>query len=83
MHVPFMKPPPDGYKSSAQRPQAQHGRYLVASDISQALVGRHAELFWPDDNLWYLIEIQEASVPVWSLLCARETGRQQLRKQQQ
>lgn len=33
-------------------------RYLCDHDIKEDLVGRHAELFWPDDNLWYLIEIQ-------------------------
>lgn len=33
-------------------------RYLMLEDIGDGLVGRHAELFWPDDNLWYLIEIQ-------------------------
>ncbi len=53
--------PPTGYKSSSSRPQAATGglvRYLCDHDIKEDLVGRHAELFWPDDNLWYLIEIQ-------------------------
>lgn len=62
--VPFMRPPPAGYKSSSSRPQAATGglvRYLCDHDIKEDLVGRHAELFWPDDNLWYLIEIQEVS----------------------
>eukprot|EP00198_Chlamydomonas_reinhardtii_P014339 XP_001703676.1 predicted protein [Chlamydomonas reinhardtii] len=60
--VPFMRPPPAGYKASSSRPQASTGgnvRYLMLEDIGDGLVGRHAELFWPDDNLWYLIEIQE------------------------
>lgn len=60
--VPFMKPPPPGYKASATRPQAAGARYLVATDIGPTLIGRHAELYWPDDNLWYLIEIQEVYV---------------------
>ncbi|KAG2494428.1 hypothetical protein HYH03_007480 [Edaphochlamys debaryana] len=63
--VPFMRPPPPGYKASSQKPQAATGglvRYLCQDDIGEALVGRHAELFWPDDNLWYLIEIQEVQV---------------------
>ncbi|GFH19198.1 uncharacterized protein HaLaN_16884 [Haematococcus lacustris] len=34
------------------------GCILTAADINLALVGRHAELYWPDDALWYLIEIQ-------------------------
>mmetsp|Transcript_40212 Transcript_40212/g.72224 ORF Transcript_40212/g.72224 Transcript_40212/m.72224 type:complete len:328 (-) Transcript_40212:84-1067(-) len=41
---------------SAPTPQAQ-GRLLTHADISQELKGRHAELFWPDDNLWYVITI--------------------------
>ncbi|GIL85117.1 hypothetical protein Vretifemale_13747 [Volvox reticuliferus] len=63
--VPFMRPPPAGYKPSSTRPQAATGglvRYLCPEDIREDLVGRHAELFWPDDNLWYLIEIQEVNV---------------------
>ncbi|KAG2434312.1 hypothetical protein HYH02_012334 [Chlamydomonas schloesseri] len=63
--VPFMRPPPAGYKASSSRPQASTGgnvRYLMLEDIGDGLVGRHAELFWPDDNLWYLIEIQEVYV---------------------
>ena len=38
-------------------PQAP-GRYLYGKDITPALKGKHAELFWPDDGMWYLIEIQ-------------------------
>ncbi|GFR44204.1 hypothetical protein Agub_g5387 [Astrephomene gubernaculifera] len=63
--VAFMRPPPAGYKPSSTRPQAATGglvRYLCPEDIREDLVGRHAELFWPDDNLWYLIEIQEVLV---------------------
>lgn len=65
-NVPFMRPPPPGYKASATRPQAQSlggdVHYLKPDDIKPDLVGRHAELFWPDDNLWYLIEIQNIEV---------------------
>ena len=38
------------------------GRLLMHTDISTALKGRRAELYWPDDNLWYLIEIQDVDV---------------------
>mmetsp|Transcript_1715 Transcript_1715/g.3843 ORF Transcript_1715/g.3843 Transcript_1715/m.3843 type:complete len:239 (+) Transcript_1715:182-898(+) len=38
------------------------GRLLVEADVGPALKGRQAELFWPDDNLWYLIEIQNINV---------------------
>ncbi len=37
------------------------GRLLTHSDINERLKGRRAELYWPDDNLWYLIEIHEVS----------------------
>ena len=33
------------------------GRKLVEKDVNGNLKGRQAELFWPDDNLWYLVEI--------------------------
>ncbi|PNH02542.1 PHD finger protein ALFIN-LIKE 1 [Tetrabaena socialis] len=33
------------------------GRLLKADDVSPALKGRQAELFWPDNQLWYLVEI--------------------------
>mmetsp|Transcript_13668 Transcript_13668/g.29330 ORF Transcript_13668/g.29330 Transcript_13668/m.29330 type:complete len:420 (-) Transcript_13668:692-1951(-) len=59
--VGFMKPPPAGFKDAAPRPQAA-GHYLYAGDITPRLSGRHAELFWPDDGMWYLIEIQEVSM---------------------
>ena len=37
------------------------GRLLTYADISQGLVGKRGELFWPDDNLWYLVEIHSVS----------------------
>ncbi|QDZ22681.1 alfin-like PHD finger protein [Chloropicon primus] len=38
------------------------GRLLTDNDVNLDLRGRQAELFWPDDNLWYLIEIQNVNV---------------------
>ena len=38
------------------------GRLLMFADISRALDGRLAELFWPDDNRWYLVEIQSVDL---------------------
>jgi len=38
------------------------GRLLTQNDVNLDLRGRQAELFWPDDNLWYLIEIQNVNV---------------------
>ena len=34
----------------------------MAADIGEHLRGRRAELFWPDDNLWYLIEVTGVDV---------------------
>ena len=34
------------------------GRLLTYQDIALDLQGRRAELYWPDDNLWYLISIE-------------------------
>ena len=53
----FLNPKPDGLKDSSDAPQVP-GKLLLDKDINEALVGRHAELFWPDDSSWYLIEIQ-------------------------
>lgn len=38
------------------------GRLLVGTDINQSLPGRHAELYWPPEQLWYLVEIQSVDV---------------------
>jgi hypothetical protein len=46
-----------GLQHSAKKPQAP-GRILVVTDINQGLVGRKAEMYWPDDRLWYLVEIR-------------------------
>lgn len=76
--VPFMRAPPAGYKASAQRPQAQafggETHFLTPADVKQDLVGRHAELFWPDDNLWYLIEIQSVDVATKEARVLYSTG---------
>ncbi len=40
------------------------GRLLTEDDVGQDLKGRQAELFWPDDNLWYLIEIQNVNAKI-------------------
>jgi len=34
------------------------GKLLTPADISPALNGRQAELYWPDDGKWYLVFIQ-------------------------
>eukprot|EP00798_Chlamydomonas_sp_ICE-L_P014781 gene14781-20831_t len=58
--IGFRSQPPLGFRESASKPQSpKPHKYLYLKDISSGLRGRHAELFWPDDKLWYLIEIQE------------------------
>lgn len=57
----FKNPPPVGFQQSARNPQGS-GRLLVSSDVSQSLPGRHAELYWPPEHLWYLVEIQSVNV---------------------
>ncbi|MEW5305346.1 MAG: hypothetical protein WDW38_005613 [Sanguina aurantia] len=59
--VRFRRPPPRDFKDSATKPQAP-GQFLGDADIGPGLIGRHAELWWPDDSLWYLIEIQEVDM---------------------
>ncbi|KAL4858177.1 3-dehydroquinate synthase [Chlorella vulgaris] len=48
---PFVRP---GYQAADQ--PLPTGRLLTAADVSPALSGRQAELFWPDDGKWYLIQ---------------------------
>ncbi|KDD72157.1 hypothetical protein H632_c3773p0, partial [Helicosporidium sp. ATCC 50920] len=60
--VPFTPLPLlPGLEHAAEQPQAP-GRLLTAADIGPGLVGRRAELYWPDNNLWYVIEIQSVDL---------------------
>lgn len=34
------------------------GRLLKREDIGAGLAGQLMELWWPDDNCWYLVEIR-------------------------
>lgn len=54
-HYHHSVPGVSGLQHAAEQPQAP-GRLLTRQDVTPALVGRKAELFWPDDNLWYLVE---------------------------
>lgn len=51
----------DGLQTSAAQPQAP-GTLLREADVNPSLIGRRAELYWPDDNLWYIIEIQSVDL---------------------
>jgi hypothetical protein len=35
---------------------------LLLPLLRMCLQGRQAEMFWPDDNMWYLIEIHRVNV---------------------
>lgn len=37
-------------------------KVLRNEDVTVALRGRRAQLFWPDDNLWYPVEIQNINL---------------------
>ena len=52
---------PPGLNASSRQLQ-RPGQMLQYADITPALRGRLAESWWPDDNLWYLIEIQDVNV---------------------
>ncbi len=51
----FVQPPP--YVASDT--PLPTGKVLTLDDVTPALKGRQAELFWPDDGKWYLVYIQE------------------------
>ena len=58
---------------SAPQPQLP-GRLLTAADIRPDLKGRQAEMFWPDDNMWYLIEIHVVDVASKTATIVYRTG---------
>jgi hypothetical protein len=55
-----------GLAHAAREPQAP-GRPLTEQDINQNLVGRIAEVYWPDEtnpsgSLWYLVKIESVDL---------------------
>lgn len=54
------KKPETGIAQASESP-LRSGRLLVHEDITPDLKGRDAELFWPDDMLWYLVQIQSVN----------------------
>jgi hypothetical protein len=38
------------------------GKLLTFDDVTPALVGKQAELFWPDDAKWYLVQFTDLVV---------------------
>ena len=48
-------------QASSQEPQGP-GRLLTQADVAAELRGRCGSLFWPDDGLWYFVEINDVDV---------------------
>lgn len=46
---------PQGRPTESKTPS---GKLITAADMTPDLKGRLAEMFWPDNALWYLVEIQ-------------------------
>eukprot|EP00210_Caulerpa_lentillifera_P009108 g8686.t1 len=70
--------PPVGMAHAANSPQST-GRLLTYHDIatsssSAKLAGHSAELFWPDDDLWYLIRISSVDPETKTAFIVYTTG---------
>jgi hypothetical protein len=44
------------------------------ADIRPDLQGRQAEMYWPDDNMWYLIEIHAVNASNKTAIIVYRTG---------
>jgi hypothetical protein len=55
---------------SPQRP----GRLLTVADIRPELKWRLAEMFWPDDGMWYVIEIHRVDLQDKTATIVYRTG---------
>lgn len=53
------------------------GRMLRASDIAPSLAGRFAELLWPDDALWYVVQIAAVDARAGTAQIIYSTGEQE------
>lgn len=47
---------------SLSEPGQLAGRLVRPEDITPALKGRSAQMFWPEDKLWYPVEIQAINI---------------------
>ena len=45
------------------------GRILQPNELTPAICGRKAELYWPDDGKWYLVEIQSIDMDSKMAMC--------------
>jgi hypothetical protein len=51
-----------------------NGRPVTADDVSRALIGRQAELFWPDDAKWYMTTIVDIDPDTYQAKVQYHTG---------
>lgn len=64
-------------KAKAAEAPLPTGRLLTYADVSPILKGRQAELFWPDDKLWYLVEIQGINMKTRAAKITYTTGEEE------
>lgn len=55
-------PPKHAPQYIASEKPLQAGQPLTHSEVNASLAGRQAELLWPDDGKWYLVQIQEVDL---------------------
>lgn len=53
------------------------GRMLKPSDVGPSLAGRFAELLWPDDALWYVVQIASVDARARTAQIIYSTGEQE------
>lgn len=58
---PKRKKPEPSLAAHASESPLPNGRLITHADVTQALKGCEAELFWPDDQKWYLVQIQSVN----------------------
>eukprot|EP00798_Chlamydomonas_sp_ICE-L_P013936 gene13936-19869_t len=57
----WRRQPGPGINESSKRRQSPGQPLLKSGDFHPGLVGRHAEVYWPDKT-WYLVEIQDVNL---------------------
>lgn len=53
------------------------GRFLRIDDITPALKGRRAEMFWPDNQLWYVVQILSVNLRTRQAKIVYATGEEE------
>ena len=52
-------PPQQQQQRYATESRNRTGRLMTQADVGPALLGRQGELYWPDDGMWYLVQVQQ------------------------